>query len=224
MLAVVCGLALAASAAFVRISTRAPDGVQDTLLAGAANSASYSNFAAVPPSSDERVVTLVTPQQPQRQQHEAPNPLTERATPGEKSVPLEFTALNFYHIRDGKPGQDYPWLRNMKLVEPHRETTLTVVNPTDGLDYRWSVHGGDNPADVLISDSGVEVVALFTLLDENVIRLEEVDSDGIVIRSLEETVMVKYVRREIRSLTDEDRVELLDSVSTPDVPERRVSS
>ena len=50
---------------------------------------------------------------------------------------LEVTALNFYHIRDGKPGQDYTWLKDVKLIEPHRDTTLAVVGPCEGFDYRW---------------------------------------------------------------------------------------
>ena len=43
--------------------------------------------------------------------------------------------------------------------------------------------------------------------------LEEVNGDGQVTNRLEETVMVKYVRREIRTLTDDEREELLDAVS-----------
>ena len=46
---------------------------------------------------------------------------------------LSFTALNFYHVRDGKPGQDYPWLKDIKLIEPHRETTLAVEHPRPGI-------------------------------------------------------------------------------------------
>ena len=55
---------------------------------------------------------------------------------------LEFTALNFYHVRDGKPGQDYPWLKDVKLIEPHRDTTLAVVRPREGFNYRWEARAG----------------------------------------------------------------------------------
>ena len=132
--------------------------------------------------------------------------------------PLTFTATNFYHLRDGKPGIDYPWLENVKLVEPHRETTLLVDNPREGFSYRWEVRGSSGiSADEVHTAvaKGHEAILLFPHLDENTITLKEVDETGAVSRRLDEVVMVKYVRREIRTLTDDDREELLDSVSAP---------
>ncbi|CAN0234756.1 unnamed protein product [Pylaiella littoralis] len=129
--------------------------------------------------------------------------------------PLSFEALNFYHARDGKPGLDYPWLRDVKLIEPHRETTLSVSSPRDGYEYIWEVRGGDaDEADLHTTASGAEAVVILTILDDNVIRLKEVNSEGTVVRRLDEMVMVKYVRREIRTLTDEEREELLDAMFT----------
>ena len=51
--------------------------------------------------------------------------------------------------------------------------------------------------------------------------LEEVNGDGQVTNRLEETVMVKYVRREIRTLTDDEKEELLDAVSEHRKKERK---
>ena len=131
---------------------------------------------------------------------------------------LEFTALNFYHVRDGKPGQDYPWLKGFKLIEPHRDTTLAVVRPREGFDYRWEIRAGGSGSsggvgDVQATATGAVTIVVLTQLHENVIVLEEVNGDGQVTNRLEETVMVKYVRREIRTLTDDERDELLDAVS-----------
>ena len=130
---------------------------------------------------------------------------------------LEFTALNFYHVRDGKPGQDYPWLKDVKLIEPHRDTTLAVVGPREGFDYRWEVRAGSSSGsggvgDVQATATGAVTIVVLTQLDENVVVLEEVDGDGRVTNRLEETVLVKYVRREIRTLTDDEKEELLDAV------------
>lgn len=128
-------------------------------------------------------------------------------------APLDFTALNFYHVRDGKPAQDYPWLQDIKLIEPYRETTLAVIDPREGFEYRWEVRGGSDAGEIQTSAIGVKAVVVFMRLDENVITLKEIDSsDGTVVRQFDETVMVKYVRREIRTLTDEEREELLDAV------------
>ena len=133
---------------------------------------------------------------------------------------LQFTALNFYHVRDGKPGQDYPWLKDIKLIEPHRDTTLAVVDAREGFDYRWEVRAGSSSSsngpggvgEVQTTAKGAVTIVVLTQLDENVVVLEEVDADGKVTNRLEETVMVKYVRREIRTLTHDEREELLDAV------------
>ena len=131
---------------------------------------------------------------------------------------LEFTALNFYHVRDGKPGQDYPWLKDIKLIEPHRDTTLAVVGAREGFDYRWEVRVGSSSSGpgevggVQATATGAVTIVVLTQLNENVVVLEEVDGEGKVTNRLEETVMVKYVRREIRTLTADERDELLDAV------------
>ncbi|CAN0394662.1 unnamed protein product, partial [Laminaria digitata] len=130
---------------------------------------------------------------------------------------LEFTALNFYHVRDGKPGQDYPWLKDVKLIEPHRDTTLAVVGPREGFEYRWEVRlpgsSSGGVGELQATATGAVTIVVLTQLDDNVVVLKEVDGDGKVANRLEETVLVKYVRREIRTLTDDEREELLDAVS-----------
>ena len=145
------------------------------------------------------------------------------AVVAEAGSPLEFTALNFYHVRDGKPGQDYPWLEDVKLIEPYRDTTLAVVGAREGYEYRWEVRSPGNISgvnsggvlgEVQATATGEVAIVVLKQLDENVVILEEVDGDGRVTNRLEETVLVKYVRREIRTLTDDERKELLDAVRT----------
>ncbi|CAM9421765.1 unnamed protein product [Ectocarpus sp. 6 AP-2014] len=146
---------------------------------------------------------------------ETPKVQEETAGTVEEVAPLSFQALNFYHIRDGKPAQDYPWLQDVKLVEPHRETTLSVASPRDGYDYIWEVRSGNtDDTEVRASARGAEALITLTILDDNVITLKEVNSDGEIMRQLDELVMVKYVRREIRTLTDDEREELFDAMFT----------
>ncbi|CBN79226.1 ortho-aminophenol oxidase [Ectocarpus siliculosus] len=134
---------------------------------------------------------------------------------GEEIPRLSFEATNFYQLRDGKPAQDYPWLKDVKLIEPHRETTFTVSSPRDGFDYRWRVFAGSPAEGELCTEAtGPEGTVVLTTLDENAVVLEEVDADGTVVRRLQEMVMVKYVRREIRTLTDDEREELFDAMFT----------
>ena len=137
---------------------------------------------------------------------------TSVSSPSKATEPLDFSALNFYHVRDGKPGQDYRWLKDVKLIEPYRETTLSVTNPRDGFEYRWEIRAESDNGGLEASANGVITVIILQKLDGHVISLEEVDSAGRVTRRLDETVMVKYVRREIRTLTNDEREELLDAV------------
>ena len=138
---------------------------------------------------------------------------TTTTTPAveEELAPLSFEATNFYHVRDGKPGLDYPFLKDVKLIEPHRETTLSISSPRDGHDYLWKVRGVE-AEDLRATARGAEAVVVLTELEENTITVTEVDAAGVAVRQLEETVMVKYVRREIRTLTDDEREELFDAV------------
>lgn len=137
----------------------------------------------------------------------------EHSSKADSGLPnLSFTALNFYHVRDGKPAQDYPWLKDIKLIEPYRETTLSVTNSRPGYHYKWEIRGGGEEDEVHTSADGAEAIVILTKLEQNLITLVERDSDGNVVRRLDEPVMVKYVRREIRSLTDDEREELLDAV------------
>ena len=195
-LAVVCGLAAGAIAGVVRSASSSPTA-----------SATYPSVRAFVEVSDGQLGAAGT---------EATSGVASTAT----LPPLSFTATNFYHLRDGKPGLDYPWLKNVKLVEPHRETTLLVDNHRHGFSYRWEIHG--KSSSIISTDDaktsvamGHEAIVLFHHLDENMITLLEMDETGAVSRQLDEVVMVKYVRREIRTLTDDEREELLDSVSVP---------
>ena len=67
--------------------------------------------------------------------------------------------------------------------------------------------------EVQATATGAVTIVVLTQLEEHVVVLKEVDGDGKVTNRLEETVLVKYVRREIRTLTDDEREELLDAVS-----------
>lgn len=225
VIAGVCGLAFVAVTALMRAGKRVPDIA--TRNPSVSNTAADASAAQNRQQSEDSAI-FVEERYPDTDSQESPRAEIPAhpfggSTPSESRGvhtnlrPLAFTALNYYHIRDGKPAAEYPWLMNVKLIEPFRETTLSVSIPRDGFEYRWSVRAGaqdDSAGDVELTAIGKEVVVKMTKLDENVVTLEEVDEDtGVITRRLDEMVMVKYVRREIRTLTDEERVELLNSVS-----------
>lgn len=129
---------------------------------------------------------------------------------------LDYSATNFYHERDGRPGAQIPWLADVKFAEPFRDTTLKVDSPRQGYVYAWTISNSetkDGSKDIVATAQGAEVVMQFTRLDTNGVRLQEIDEvTRETVREMQDTIMVKYVRREIRTLTEEDREELLDGV------------
>mmetsp|Transcript_34015 Transcript_34015/g.44916 ORF Transcript_34015/g.44916 Transcript_34015/m.44916 type:complete len:671 (-) Transcript_34015:267-2279(-) len=91
----------------------------------------------------------------------------------------------------------YPW---EYLAEPYRPTTLRVVGDIDSnkFVYEWRINGH-------LQDRGQEIQAVFTSVGKTDLDLIEYKEDGEINRKLSVEVVVKYVRREIRELTDVDR-------------------
>ncbi|CAB1119543.1 unnamed protein product [Ectocarpus sp. CCAP 1310/34] len=96
------------------------------------------------------------------------------------------------------------------IAEPHRSTTLTAsstVGDPDADVFQWSFGDGT----VL---EGRTVEYTFTSVGLHDVALRQIDvSTGNVYR-MSSHVMVKYVRREIRQLKDEDREAFFDAMET----------
>lgn len=136
------------------------------------------------------------------------------------SEELSFVAMNDYTRRGDVVGLGYPWLEGGILVEPYRDTTLEVVSPQEGMTYSWvitGIVGGGEDGTVPLGEyegSVVEVMFLkepmYTIvLVENRSGSSEEDS---VSRSVSVDVFCRYVRREIRSLFDDERNEMFDAM------------
>ena len=163
---------------------------------------------------------------------------TSAAMVGRDEDGFGFTATNVYSERDGRPGVDYPWLEGRYLVEQHRATTLTVVNATSssaGSDctfpdpcastesaaaftYEWSIAAlGEEDAEgdsAVATGTGDAFEHVFTTAGHHSVAVKEVDLvTGVSVRSHTEIVVCKYVRREIRSLTSDDREKFLAAMS-----------
>lgn len=94
----------------------------------------------------------------------------------------------------------YPW---RYVAEPFRPTTLSVENPDpDATRYKWFVDGHEQGYGPTVGVAWTKVgwrrLALAAVRDGNVTWI------GV-------HVMVKYVRREIRSMTDRDRETFFDA-------------
>jgi hypothetical protein len=101
--------------------------------------------------------------------------------------------------------EEYPWTY---MVEPYRASTLELQNTQVGATYRWTVDGH-------VHGYGTSTEALFTEIGYHVVKVEEMvtETDGsITTNKLLVKVMCKYVRREIRALTNADREAWLSAI------------
>ena len=137
----------------------------------------------------------------------------------QSSSELAFIASNAYTRRGDKIGLGYPWLEGRILVEPYRDTMLEVISPTENMAYSWIILEDDGEAGktMVAEYTGSEVVVVFGQKSQYTTVLHEYsvssDSDGLVLcRRAQTEVMCKYVRREIRSLFDNERNEMFDAM------------
>ena len=172
-------------------------------------------------------------QQQQQQQRAGPTIMeTEAAAEvAATSEELSFVAMNDYTRRGDIVGLGYSWLEGGVLVEPYRDTTLEVVSPREGMTYSWAITGAAGSGEgggVALGEYVGEVVNVMFLKEPMyTVVLQERDGSGgadaaavaggavaggVVIRSTSVDVFCKYVRREIRSLFDDERDEMFDAM------------
>ncbi|CAM9881597.1 unnamed protein product, partial [Choristocarpus tenellus] len=135
---------------------------------------------------------------------------------------LSFFAGNKYTLELGQtpPGVQYNnALSNVEgreqpqVVEPYRATTFVVLGADladaekQNIRYEWMI--GD------VKYHGSTVSVTFTEVNKLTnIELLEVDASGLTSRTVRGSVVTKYVRREIRTLDEEDRTAFLDAMET----------
>lgn len=102
------------------------------------------------------------------------------------------------------PVQYYPWTH---MAEPERTTYLEAnLEEEDGLTYTYTWYVDDH-----LQDYGKLVEVNFVKTGSHSVTLEVSKSGKVTTYDVD--VMVKYVRREIRSLTDKDREMFFNAVS-----------
>jgi len=140
-----------------------------------------------------------------------------------KSDGLAFKALNKYTRQGVAPYvevfEDMPWVLG-KLVEPARETDLVVVDPVSSNRYEWTITG-DSGEELTFEGSTVPQFKLYST-GKHPLTLTEYDSAGAQLRQIKSYAEVKYVRREIRTLYEDDRNDFLDIIKAHiDTPTRQ---
>lgn len=108
----------------------------------------------------------------------------------------------------------YEFLTDSFLIEPYKETTITIGGLYNNCNYNWSFIkfgvNSVNASDIISTDQKLNV----TLISPGAYNFTILEKCGEAMnshRQLNMKVWVKYVRRELSMLNDFDREEFLDA-------------
>lgn len=122
-----------------------------------------------------------------------------------------------YGIRNATNMPTYAFLVDSVLVEPYKETIIRLTDPIFGCSYEW--YFNDTSGFAIVNGTSTDGNIAVTLRKAGKYSLfvsEKCDDvlDSTSSRRLDKNVWVKYVRRELSSLNEEDRENFLDAFYT----------
>ena len=105
-------------------------------------------------------------------------------------------------------GAKYEWLLDKYLAEPYKTTTISIDNTTNiDVQWKWSQ---ENSSEEYV---GSFIEKVFTNTGEYNIYLTGINANNETIITKNIPIVVKYVKRELRSLTNDDRHNFLHAAS-----------
>mmetsp|Transcript_99072 Transcript_99072/g.283452 ORF Transcript_99072/g.283452 Transcript_99072/m.283452 type:complete len:310 (-) Transcript_99072:240-1169(-) len=136
-----------------------------------------------------------------------------------KMSQVTLKASNEYTEMHGYAGKEYDWLDSGSLVEPHKQTTLTAFLPAgvspSSVHMHWHA-GGDITSTGKIEaaesndGTGWQIETVFPVPGQYVVEIDIVHLSGAVSSAMR-NITCRYVRREIRSLSYDDRNRFFDA-------------
>ena len=122
---------------------------------------------------------------------------------------------NDYGVQDQNSMLSYNFFMDSFLIEPYKPTTIILdTTVTAGCSHKWSFTKQSNN---FVSSNGFssDGVIVTTLSTVGEYAFEVIETcDQMTTGHLNMTVWVKYVRRELQSLTNDDREAFLDAFHT----------
>jgi hypothetical protein len=110
-------------------------------------------------------------------------------------------------------GSEYPWLSGRLVVEPHKQTTLEIITTEDAhssFTYQWRIIDSSNGNE--FNAQGIKLVTSFGKIGKHVISVNVMTKKGVFLNTFNVDVSCLYVKRELRTLTVEDRENFLNAM------------
>lgn len=128
------------------------------------------------------------------------------------SVQCQETSISLKAINEyGEFTAPYPFLANGELlIEPYKSTTISVSGiyaSTSGYKFLWDFLGDKSHYE------GHHITVSMQTTGNFVFKLKVHDSDGNYVCEYDNNYYVKYVKREMRSLTEDDRSKFLNAAA-----------
>ena len=121
-----------------------------------------------------------------------------------------YSVTNNYGEWDRASMLPYSFLIGAILIEPHKNTTISFEQIQTGCLYDWSLRRKSNDDSVNGSSTNGSILMNVAAVGEYDFSVIESCANATK-RQLTTTVWVKYVRREISTLTDSDREDFLNA-------------
>ena len=137
-----------------------------------------------------------------------------------RSTELGIVATNEYGQFTSKAM--YPWMNEVpgtQLVEPYKETALTVVGSlVNGgrYTYTWTIDNYNEDGTSFIKSGKFQTTQkiTFTRTGTYSITVEALDTQGSLVSTFSTSLICKYVKRELRTLTATDKEKFLKAAKT----------
>lgn len=169
-------------------------------------------YGAAPSVSSAALLNAAFPSSAVASRDDAPDQDGGDASYGtdDAGVTLTIRASNAYTDAYGEPAKHYPFMTENKydyIVEPHRRTKLSVACDECGADtsYTWKFTEDEEM-------TGTHVIKAFPMLQSYPVTVTATSSSGAVLATDMVLLLCRYVRREIRQLTDSDRDIFFDAM------------
>ena len=113
-----------------------------------------------------------------------------------------------------KAAKDYPWMKDVEgtqLVEPYKKTLLELSGPAveenEGFHYIWEIPGYNGD----LSSKSSKIELMFTEIGIYTLTVYVMDTSSKAKYAYTTRLVCKYVKRELRALTLEDKERFLDA-------------
>jgi Common central domain of tyrosinase len=135
-----------------------------------------------------------------------------------KAVSIAIVATNEYGQFAQK--EYYPWMNEVpgtQLVEPYKETALTLVgsvlNSGATYNWKWTIENFNEDGSSWMKEGKFQTTQKLTFTKTGIfnITIEAQDTAGHVAHTYSTRLICKYVKRELRTLTEADRERFLDA-------------